>query len=84
MWPLSSPDLNPLDYGIWGILEARACATSHWNVEALKNSVNQEWSNLSSEKFIISTCSSFRSRVEKVVAAGGGHIEDLKCLTLVF
>ncbi len=75
MWPSSSPDLNPLDYGVWGVLEARACDTSHRSVEALKKSVNLEWSNVS-EKFIISTCSNFRSRLEKVVAAGGGHIED--------
>ena len=25
-WPPNSPDLNPLDYSIWSILEAKACA----------------------------------------------------------
>ena len=26
-WPPSSPDLNPLDYSSWSILEAKACST---------------------------------------------------------
>ncbi len=26
MWPPSSPDLAPLDYGIWGEMEKKACA----------------------------------------------------------
>ena len=25
-WPPNSPDLNPLDYAIWSILEEKACA----------------------------------------------------------
>uniref|UniRef100_A0A914CD30 Transposase n=1 Tax=Acrobeloides nanus TaxID=290746 RepID=A0A914CD30_9BILA len=28
-WSPNSPDLNPLDYSIWGILEAKACAKPH-------------------------------------------------------
>lgn len=29
VWPPSSPDLNPLDFSIWGVLEAKACRTPH-------------------------------------------------------
>ncbi len=35
-WPPSSPDLNLLDFGIWGVVEKRTCRTSHPNFEALK------------------------------------------------
>ena len=37
LWPPSSPDLNPMDFGIWSILERRACAVSHSNVKKWKN-----------------------------------------------
>ena len=33
MWPPASPDLNPLDFNIWSILEAEACAKTHDTVE---------------------------------------------------
>ena len=26
MWPPYSPDLNPLDYNVWGYVESKACA----------------------------------------------------------
>lgn len=35
-WPSPSPDLNPLDYCVWGILQAKACAKKHTSLESLK------------------------------------------------
>ena len=35
-WPTSSPDLNPLDYTIWSIIESEVGAEAHENVESLK------------------------------------------------
>ena len=74
LWPPNSPDLNPLDYGIWGLMETRACATPHSSVADLKVSVQREWDNLSSE-YIAKTCASFRPRLEAVIEAGGNYIE---------
>ena len=34
--PPSSLDLNPLNFGVWGILEAKTCATSNKNLDQLK------------------------------------------------
>ena len=36
MWPPQSPDLNPLDYSIWGVLQERVQGTSQPNMESLK------------------------------------------------
>ena len=38
-WPPFSPDLNPIDYSIWYILEAMSCAKPHKTLEALKQSL---------------------------------------------
>jgi hypothetical protein len=39
LWPPSSPDLNPLDFSVWSVVESKACATSHNSVKALKASI---------------------------------------------
>ncbi|PIC13553.1 hypothetical protein B9Z55_027666 [Caenorhabditis nigoni] len=46
-WPASSPDLNPLDYSVWGVLQNKVCARPHANIEALKKSLTEEWDKLS-------------------------------------
>lgn len=74
MWPPSSPDLNPLDYSIWSMVEREACATPHRNLEDLKASIVSAWDNMS-EDYIRKTCAAFRPRLERVIAAGGGLIE---------
>ena len=38
----SSPDLNPLDFSIWGILEARVNAVQHCSVDSLKKHLSAE------------------------------------------
>ena len=53
--PSSSPDLNPLDYIIWDILESKANATYHPNIALLKIVIEEE-RNKMSEEFILNTC----------------------------
>lgn len=74
MWPPSSPDCSPLDYGIWGVVESKACSRPHKNVESLKASVEEEWANMSVD-LVKSICRGFRSRLEAMVAVEGGHFE---------
>jgi hypothetical protein len=44
-----------LDYGIWGILQAKVNAFSHENKSALRHTIWQEWNRLS-EAMIQRTC----------------------------
>ena len=74
MWPPASPDLNPLDFNIWLILEAKACAKTQNNIEGLKVSLKKAWAKIPQEKLCISV-ESFRGRLKRVVKAKGGHIE---------
>ncbi|KAI6656193.1 hypothetical protein LOD99_1526 [Oopsacas minuta] len=32
-WPPYSPDLNPMDYSVWSILETKACVNSHTSIK---------------------------------------------------
>jgi len=38
-WPSRSPDLNPLDYKLWAILEVMACRKCDNNLDILKRSL---------------------------------------------
>ena len=37
-----SPDLNPLDYALWGVLENQTNASSHPNIGSFKTVVEEE------------------------------------------
>ncbi|QQP57556.1 Putative transposable element [Caligus rogercresseyi] len=74
-WPPSSPDVAPLDYGIWGFVESKACATPHPSVDALKTSVEKEWADMS-EHYVRKVCRAFRPRLEAMVSAEGSHFEN--------
>ena len=47
-----SPDNNPLDYAIWGLLENNTNATSHSNIGSLNTAIEEEWNKMS-EEFIL-------------------------------
>ena len=74
-WPPSSPDLNVMDFSIWGILASRACQKPHSNLDSLKCSLIKEWNDIDPE--IIRACSkNAHKRLEAVVRANGGYIEQ--------
>eukprot|EP00095_Tigriopus_kingsejongensis_P000574 maker-scaffold372_size192401-snap-gene-0.39 protein:Tk00574 transcript:maker-scaffold372_size192401-snap-gene-0.39-mRNA-1 annotation:"upf0513 transmembrane protein" len=68
LWPTSSPDLNPLDYSVWSVLESKVGKTSHRNVEELQANISKHWSEMSAD-YIVATCAKFRPRVEAVIEA---------------
>ncbi len=72
MWAPSSPDLAPLDYGIWGEIERKANAQPHRSVADLKAAVEEEWT-LMSEEFMVKACNAFWPRVEAMLAKNGGR-----------
>lgn len=46
-WPPASPDLNPMDYCIWSLLEEKVCSKRHKNLGTLKLALTKEWNNFS-------------------------------------
>ena len=76
LWPPNSPDLNPLDYFVWGVLEARTNSVFHPNLDSLKTSIVEQFALLDRHD-VIKACRAFRTRVQKVVTAHGEHIENM-------
>lgn len=73
-WPPASPDLNPLDYSIWSILESEVNAEAHTSVESLKEAIVTAFNNLSQET-INKSIDDWMRRLDAVIDAEGGHFE---------
>ena len=73
-WPPSSPDLNPMDFSIWSILETNACAKSHANIDSLKMSLLREWDKIPDET-LRAAVRAVPNRLQDVIRKKGGYIE---------
>ena len=73
-WPAHSPDLNPLNYGIWSILEKRVFAVEIRDVEHLCDQQGDAWADIKQEEEdkVIGT---FIKCVEVCMAANGHRFE---------
>ena len=74
MWPPSSPDLNPMDYYVWGVVQKETNKRPHSTKESLKATILHVMGSLQEEP-LIRACSWFRNRLEAVIEAEGGFIE---------
>jgi len=79
MWPPNSPDLNPVDYAVWGALQQMVyqCAIVRFTtINQLKQAIVIEWGK-QSQRFTDCAIGQWRRRLECVVQQKGGHIEHL-------
>jgi transposase len=77
-WPPNSPDLNPLDYCIWGVMLERyeKHTPKPTNINELKVVLQQIWETLpiaTVQKAVLS----FRKRLQACIRSDGGHFEHL-------
>jgi len=77
MWPPNSPNLNPVDYAVWGALQQMVYQRRRFTtLNQLKQAIVIEWGKLS-QRFIDRAIGlgQWRRRLESVVQQQGGHIE---------
>jgi len=76
MWPPNGPDLNPVDYAVWGALQQLVCKHSFTSIAELMQAIVSVWQQLS-QAFIDKSINVRRRRLECVVQQNGGHIKRL-------
>jgi len=77
MWLPTSPDLNPVDYAVWGALQQTVYQRRRFTtINQLKQAIVTEWGKLS-QRFIDRAIGQWRRRLQCVVQQQGGHIEHL-------
>jgi len=74
VWPPNSPDLNPMDFYVWGAVERDTNRTACKSRDDLINRIKVVFTSLPKE-VVKKSCSRFRGRIETVVEAKGGFIE---------
>ena len=75
MWPPNSPDLNPVDFAVWGALQQMVYHQQRFDsVDELKRAIVKAWDKLS-QAFLDRSIGEWRRRLAAVVQQNGGHIE---------
>ena len=75
-WPPTSPDLNPVDYSIWGCLQQMVYREPIRDIDHLKQVIIHSWAEIS-QTFVNLAIDPWSRRVNAVIRAHGGHIEYL-------
>lgn len=75
--PLRSPDLNPLGYCVWGVVEREVNQRPHKIVASLKTVINSKVYKIDKAD-LICTCKSFRYRIASIIAAVSIFIKQIR------
>jgi len=79
MWPSNSPDINPVDYAVWGVLqEIVYCYGRFTSVEPLKNAIITVWGKLS-QHFINRAINEWRAADWSVSSKNEEDIPNIVC-----
>lgn len=73
-WPANSPDANPLDFSVWGILKAKVGTKKYQSIDALKAALRREWDRIP-QGHIRAACDAFIRRLRAIIRAKGEQIE---------
>ena len=71
---INSPDLNPVDYIVWSILQEKVYETRITDLDNLKRRIRTEWAKLD-HAVIAAAVRQWRRRLSACVRAGGGHFK---------
>jgi len=74
LWPPNSPDLNPVDYEVWGVVQQRVYRSRIRDVDHLKQSLVEKW-RCFDQNIIDWAVRQWRVRLRACVRANGGHFE---------
>ena len=73
-WPPRSPDLNPCDFCLWGLLKSKVYTPRPATLDQLQNNIMQEVAALDPQ--MLTRCIlDLKIRAHMCIANNGGHVE---------
>jgi len=76
LWPPNSPDLNPVDYCVWGCVQQRVYQKAVNDVGQLKQRLTEIWSGI--QQIVVDEANDkWRCRLRNCVRVKGRHFEHL-------
>ncbi|GBN36511.1 hypothetical protein AVEN_10573-1 [Araneus ventricosus] len=73
-WPPRSPDLNPLDFSLWGYIKQRLYATPPPTLQELRNSITDACASVS-PAMLYNVQREVQSRVQMCIVVEGHYFE---------
>ncbi|GBM97317.1 hypothetical protein AVEN_187547-1, partial [Araneus ventricosus] len=73
-WPPRSPDLNPLDFFLWGYIKQRVYTTSPPTLQELRNRITDACARVS-PAMLYNVQREVQSSVQMCIVAEGHHFE---------
>jgi len=70
-WLPNSPDLSPLDYYVWGVVERVTNKSRHPNVMSLRTTIEAAFVGSMDCATLQRACERFRPRIKAVIQANG-------------
>jgi len=83
VWPANLPDLNPVDYRIWWLIQERVYQTAIRDIDDLKQCLTCVWAELK-QSVVDKAIEQWRPRLRACIRAKGQHFEQLLNWTLHF
>jgi hypothetical protein len=74
LWPPNSPDLNPVDYSIWSVLQEKVYRSRINSVDELKTRLIDEWARFD-QSIVDGAIGQWRRRLRACVRVRGAHFE---------
>lgn len=74
LWPPNSPDLNPVDYSIWSLLQEKVYRSRIDNVAELKMRLIDEWARFD-QSIVDAAIDQWHRRLSACVRVSGAHFE---------
>ena len=71
------PDLNPVDYKIWSVVQQRVYQSRVHNVDELKQCLVHVWHGIDRPSLTMQLMSGVCGRLRACVWAKGGHFEQM-------
>jgi len=76
LWPPNSPDFNPVDCKIWGVMQDRVYQKKVKELDELRERLVEGWAGLQ-QNVIDDAIDQWRRHLHACVQARGGHFEYL-------
>jgi len=76
VWPANSPDLNPVDYMMWWLIQERVYQTAIQDIDDLKQRLTCIWAELK-QSVVDEAIEQWRPRLRACIRAKGQHFEQL-------
>jgi len=81
MWPANSPDLNPVDYCIWGVMQEHVYRTPIRNVAELRQRLVATWTEFK-QNIVDEAIEQWRDRLLSMLAFGQKAVISNTCCSV--